>query len=401
MRILIISSYLPYPLFSGGHVRLYNLLKHLSTRHQIVFVCEKRDHQTEKDILEVKKFCEEIITVDRKKQWSLNNILKTAFSLYPFLLIGHTNSEMRKKIENLFIKEKFDLIHVETFYVMQNLPKTNLPIVLTEHNIEYLVYKRYANNAAIFLRPFLFLDVLKMKYWEKYFWKNATKVIAVSDEERKIMGKKDVAIVQNGVDKEAFKINSAGWKTKFKETKKILFIGDFKWIQNRTSVEWILKKIWPIISSKFKSEGSISDIKLWIVGRNIPDDIKKLTDDNDVIFDENAPKETSEIFKQADLLLAPIKVGGGTSFKILEAMASGIPVVTTSLGIEGIEAKIGKDVLVSDLEEEMADLVVSVISDEKIYEKISQNARKLIEEKYDWAPIVQKLEGVYKSVLKI
>src|SRR5579872_4279560 len=128
MRILIVSSFLPYPLHSGGHVRLYNLMKHLARHHKLTLVCEKRPNQTEKDITEVKKLCEEVYCVDRKKQWSPLNIAKTSVSTFPFLLVGHTLPEMKAILVALLRDKAFDLIHVETFYVMQNLPKTYLPI---------------------------------------------------------------------------------------------------------------------------------------------------------------------------------------------------------------------------------------------------------------------------------
>src|SRR5581483_8848705 len=143
MKILVVSSYLPYPLFSGGHIRLYNLLRELSKKHEIFLVCEKRSYQTNADIEEVKKICKEVITIARKRQWSIGTIAKTGFSSYPFLMVGHANPQMTEKIAQVLQKEKFDLIHIETFYVMQNLPKTVLPTVLVEHNIEYLVYKRF------------------------------------------------------------------------------------------------------------------------------------------------------------------------------------------------------------------------------------------------------------------
>lgn len=398
MKILVVSSYLPYPLFSGGHVRLYNILKQLSENNDLTLICEKRDYQSQKEIGELNKICKEVITVDRRKQWSIVNILKTAFSLYPFLLIGHRSLEMEKKIKDILDKEKFDLIHVETFYVMQNLPKTNLPVVLTEHNIEYLVYKRFADKAFIFVKPFLYLDILKIKYWENKFWKKATKLIAVSEEEKKLMKRKDVVVVQNGVDEKNLTIKSAGWRTKFKQQKKILFIGDFKWLQNRDAVGWILKKIWPLVNAKVKALNEKVDLKLWIVGRQIPDEIKKIEGEN-VIFDENAPKETADIYNQADLLLAPIRIGGGTSFKILESMACGIPVITTKLGIEGIDATDGKEVLVAETEEDLASLVFEIIFNDNAYEKLTKSARKLIEEKYTWSAIVKKLERVYQSAL--
>src|SRR6185503_4426889 len=141
MKILMVSSYLPYPLHSGGQVRLYNLIKELSDEHEITLICEKRIHQTAKDVQEVEKICKKVITVDRHKQWTLKNIAKSAFSPNSFLTTGHTHSKMQHVIKEELKKVKFDLIHVETFYVMQNLPVTSLPVVLVDHNIEYKVYK--------------------------------------------------------------------------------------------------------------------------------------------------------------------------------------------------------------------------------------------------------------------
>ena len=210
MKILMVSSFLPYPLLNGGNIRLYNLLKHLSKIHEITLICEKRDYQKQNDIEEIEKLCRKVITVDRKKQWSIANILKTAFSLESFLIVGHTSLELKRAIAEELEKEKYDLIHVETSYVMQNLPKVNIPIVLVEHNVEYLVYGRYARQAPIFLRPFLLIDVWKLKLAERSFWKKATKLIAVSKIEKDIIGASEV--IPNGADVEKFKVQSYGGK---------------------------------------------------------------------------------------------------------------------------------------------------------------------------------------------
>ena len=146
----MISSYLPYPLFSGGRIRLYNIIRGLSSNHEITLVCEKRDYQTQEDVKEVEKFCKKVIAVERRKQWTFSNIIKAGISFSPFLVVGHTNELLKKAISQVVNNEKFDLIHVETFYVQQNIPITTLPIVLVEHNLEYLVYKRFADKAPVF-----------------------------------------------------------------------------------------------------------------------------------------------------------------------------------------------------------------------------------------------------------
>lgn len=394
MKILIVSSYLPYPLFSGGHIRLYNIIKGLTKKkHQVTLVCEKRNHQTDDDRKELEKICYRVITIDRKKQWSLQNILKTGFSKNAFLITGHESQEMREKIQAVLDSDTFDLIHVETSYVMQNVPETPVPLILVEHNIEYLVYDRFVRRTPLLMRPLLTLDVLKLKQFEIKAWRRATHVVTVSDVEKEIVAESKVSVttVPNGVDLTKFVIKDVQ-KTLEKKKKKILFIGDFKWIQNRDAATWIITKLWVRIQK-------VSDASLWIVGKKIPQSIKQLDTHTSIIFDENSSKDTSDIFKEADILLAPIRVGAGTQYKILEAMASGTPVVTTTLGAIGIEAEMGKNILVADDETGLVQNVISLLEDKTLYQKIASNARKLIEEKYDWEKIVTTLEHVYKGVL--
>ena len=399
MNILLVSSYLPYPLFSGGHIRLYNLIKELSRKHKITLICEKRDYQGEKEIAEVKKFCKKIITIPRKKQWSAKNIIKTGLSLQSFLITGHTSSEMKKEIRRELIESQFDLIHVETSYVMQNVPSIDIPLILVEHNVEYLVYQRFADKAPLILRPLLYLDVLKLKYWEEKMWKRATKLIAVSEGEKKIIEKKrkDVVIVANGVDTKQFTINNLQL-TKKRGEKRILFIGEFKWVQNIDAVEFLIKEIWPKLREEFIPQMNDKGIKLWVVGRSIPDKIRKLTSDKNIIFDDQAPKETELIYQKSDLLLAPIRVGGGTSFKILEAMASGVPVITTSLG-NAIGALDNSEIVIANDSNGFVRKIRELLGNEKFYETISRNARKLIEEKFNWEKIAEDLNSVYESVV--
>jgi len=396
MKVLLISSFLPFPLYSGGHIRLFNLIKNLSAEHEITLICEKRDYQTSEDIKEVEKICKKVITVERKKQWSTTNILKAGFSTNPFLVVGHTSDDFKLAIRDELVREKYDLIHVETFYVYQNLPKVSIPVVLVEHNIEYLVYERYAKIANPILKPIFYLDVLKLKKIEQKAWGKVDKLVAVSSIERKIMKRIDVDIVPNGVNTESFKERSY---QDIPLEKRVLFIGDFRWLQNKDSLEFILKDIWPKVLQKIDEMGKNIDLKLWVVGKNIPQNLKETYKNQTTIFDETNKDETPQIFRKAYMLLAPLRVAGGTSYKILEAMASGVAVVTTNLGIEGLEAKNGTQVLSSENPEEIANLVCNLLVDHSLFRKITLNARKLVEEKYDWKKIADKLSQVYMSAI--
>lgn len=394
MKILLVSSYLPYPLINGGHIRLYNLLKSLQNRHEITLICEKRDYQTSADIEAVEAVCNKVITLPRKKQWSIANILKTGFSDDPFLIVGHKIAEMRMIIKQELQKEAYDLIHIETSYVFQNMPQTALPTVLIEHNIEYLVYKRFAQKASLFLRPFLMIDVNKLKKKEEDYWKRATRVVAVSPYEKYLIEQIGVQVdlVPNGVDMDSFKIKNIDQAFK-SERKQFLFIGDYKWMQNRDAVRWIIKEIWPTIVQQTKEQ-----IFLRVVGRNIPSNIKAITDPT-IIIEEDSPRKTEEIFSESFALLAPLRIGGGSQYKILESMAVGTPVITTPLGLSGLQIRAGRDILVGNNVQEISNHAISLLHNEKLYVQLALHGRKQIEKEYDWKSIAQKLDNVYQDVI--
>ncbi len=347
------------------------------------------------DSEEIEKLGVKVLTVNRKEQWTLKNIIHSGFSTLPFLLVGHALPEMTRKISEELKAQTFDVIHVETFYVAQNLPPTTLPVLLVEHNIEYLVYRRFVEKASIFLKPLLFLDVLKIKNAEEKTWKRATKVATVSEEDKKVIGRKDTEVIANGVDLRKFKFKHTENRKPDTENK-ILYIGDFKWIQNTDAAKYIVTEVWPQI----RSQGNSSNLKLWIVGRNMPQSLKDLgKNDESIFFDDTNNMETQDIFTKAAILLSPKRVGGGTSYKILEAMAVGTPVVTTPLGLEGLAITQDKDVLVATDAKELADQVVRILKDASLYEKLSRNGRKSIEAQYDWQVIGRKLEEVYTSLI--
>ncbi len=402
MRILVVSSYLPFPLYSGGQVRLYNLIKELSSKHEITLICEKRPTETADDIHEVEKICKEVLTVNRKKQWSIGNIIKAGASSNSFLVTGHTLPTMKDKIRELLSKKSFDIIHVETFYVMQNVPPTDIPIVLVEHNIEYNVYTKFKDNAPLPLRPLLAIDIAKIRKEEERFWKAATKVVAVSKDDQNVIQDFGVSasVVSNGVDTDTFALKDLEAEYTKKE-KKILFIGDFKWLQNKDSATFIINEIWPALKVKCKTENVDGAIRLWFVARNIPDSIRNLTDDPDILFDEeSSSKSTPEIFQEATILLAPIRVGGGTSYKILESMSCGTPVVTMPLSANALQATDRKELMVGNNAEELAQKTFHLLQDKVLYEGISKKGRVFIEKHYTWKEIAQRLNEVYSDAMK-
>lgn len=393
MKILMITPYLPFPLVSGGQIRTYNLLKNLASKHQITLASFIRDEKEKKYLKDLEPYCQKVLVFKRRKAWSPINILLSLITPFPFLVCIYLDLKMRSRIDHELKSENYDLIHAETFYVMPNIPKTQTPILLVEQVIEYLVYQRFVeglNTYLFFLKPLLLLDVFKIKWWERHYWKKAKQLAAMSYEDRNFISKLEsslkVDIVANGVDIEHF----AQTKKTKTATPTVLFVGQFKWLPNRDATKFLVGEIWP------KIKDQISNAKLWIVGRNPPDDILKLKS-KDIQIDGGV-EDIRTAYGNADVLLAPIRNGRGTKYKILEAMATKTPIVGTPLAIEGINIKNGKEALVARSAQNLADATVKVLKYPNIGQDLARAAYLLVAKDYNWKKISQELDRVYQEV---
>src|SRR3989344_1602327 len=265
MKILMITPYLPYPLVSGGQIRTYNLLKNLASKHQITLASFIRDSREEKYLKELEPYCQKVIVFKRRRAFSPVNVILSALTPFPFLVCIYFDIRVRLRIKKELEKENYDLIHAETFYVMPNIPQTQVPIFLVEQVIEYLVYQRFVEGLppwAIFIKSPLLLDVAKIKWWERYYWRRAKRLAAMSYEDRAFIQNlepnKKVDVIANGVDIDYF----AQTQKKKPPKPTVLFVGQFKWLPNRDATKFLVGEIWPKIKEK------IVDARLLIVGRN-------------------------------------------------------------------------------------------------------------------------------------
>jgi len=394
MRILMITPYLPYPLHSGGQIRSYNLIKNLSAEHEIILLSFMKQVVPEY-ISEMKKYCSKVHVISRRKAFSLQNILLAGLTPYPFLVTIYLSQSLKKKIKETLAQKRYDLIHAETFYVMPNIPKTAVPILLVEQTIEYLVYAHFVNSFRNpFLKPLLAIDVSKIKFWESFYWRKADKVVAMSNADRAKMlsqvANLSCEIIPNGIDAQFF----AQVRRPRDKVKTVVFVGNFSWLQNREAVDFLVDKIWPRIKRQ------IRDVKLLIVGMNPTHKIIELGGKNDITIDANVT-DIRETYASASVLLAPIFGPGGTRFKILEAMSSGVPVVTTQTGIEGIPAQDGQHVLMGETTDQLAALTVKILQDEKLAQNLAENAKILVQTQFSWEKISDQLNKLYAKVANI
>ncbi|HJX46079.1 MAG TPA: glycosyltransferase family 4 protein [Patescibacteria group bacterium] len=397
MKILMLTPYLPYPPSEGGQVRSYKLIKLLSKKHEITLVCFSRQHNTKNQINHMRKFCRKVLVIERGKTWTLSNILRTGFSVYPFLVSIYYSPKIKQILQSELDNGHYDLIHAEMSYTLPYLPKHNLPVILVEQTIMSRIFGHQAKtDKRLWFRPFMWIDIMKMRYWEKYFWKKVNRVVTVSEEDakvvRSIMPGLRVDVVPNGVGEDVSNLPRT-----LHYNMEILYMGNYKWIQNWEAAELLAKKVYPLIKEQ------ISSVRLVIAGQAPTKDVLALQSNKLDIkilgLAEDDFKGVVDAYLNAGLFVAPMYAPGGTRLKILAAMASMVPVVTTSIGAEGYGAVNGESILIGNTSKELADIAVKVLKDKNLYKKIAYNARDLVDKKFSWEPIAEKLEKIYEEIV--
>ena len=396
MKILMLTPYLPYPPSSGGQVRSYNLIKHLSKHHQIYLVALIKSKHEKQYIDHLRKYCVRIYVCQRSESpWTIKNILKSIFGPFPFLVVRNFSPQAKKIITKLLANNKFDLIHAETFYIMPHIPKTKIPILLVEQTIEYRVYQHYVKNLRLPLAKLLFyFDIFKLTFWEKAFWKRANVVGAVSQEDKRSMLQNlpdlKIEIIPNAAGEDLYNLYRIN-----KIAKPIfLYQGNFFWLQNIEAAQILANKVFPKILEK------IPNAKCLIAGQNAKAKIGNLKGVGIEIIDipPSSSSNVIDIYQKASIFLAPIEGPGGTRLKILGAMAAGLPVISSPTGVAGLDVADGQHVLIAKNNQQFVQQSVVMLSNKYYYQQIRKNARALIIEKYSWDKIAKDLEKIYLKV---
>lgn len=389
MRILIVSPYIPWPLYGGASVRTFNIIKELSQKgHKIVLVAGAQKGLDMSDN-PIGQLCENVFLYELPKQGRLLSLLRSVFSVQPYPALQFKNKQFYKIIYGLLEKERFDLVWINFLFMADFLLKTatlNVPAVLDQFEADELVWKRYIEKGDFFKKLFSYVNLKKIQFLQKRVLKHISAILCVSKEEAEFMELRvplntKVWVAPNGVDAEFFKQDLSYEKT----APIILMAGSMCIIRNIDAAVWFAKNIFP------KIKKDIPNAEFFIVGYEPDKKVLALKSIPGVTV-TGTVEDIRPYYRKAKAYVAPFRFGEGTRLKILEAMAAGLPIISTEGGCQGIEAVDNKHVLIANNEDNFSSKVIEVLGNFKLAQKISEGGRNLVEQKYNWNAIVSAIE---------
>lgn len=386
MKIIMLSPFAPYPPDSGGRIRQWELIKCLGSRHDLTLVFFI--NRGEEKILEgaFDGVCSRVATITHA-----GDEAQAGPQSLPWPMRAYGVEPMRKLLLELSANH-YDLLLTDFIYMAQHRSLFNLPAVLHEHNIESSIYKQYAElphiqDMEIFgiRKDALFWKAtwMLMRQYENRTWPLFDLRMTVSRLDQMEMDSRcpdgRTIVAENGVSTKEIRFLPAN------RSRKILFVGTMNYFPNVDGALFMIQSIMPRI---WRLD---PDIRLCIAGKNMPPHIRDLGSDGRIEIIPDFP-DIHEVAAGCCLSAVPLRLGGGTRIKILEAFALGLPVVSTAKGCEGLAAQDGRQLLIRDDPEAFAEAVVKVVNNHEFADVLRRNGRSLVEERYDWQKIFEAAE---------
>lgn len=389
-KVLFFTYDFPFPITSGGKNRAYHMLKYGGEKVELhLFSFIRKDFKKE-NVGEIEKLgIKKITLLERKnsnKTTFAREILKSPNqSIFKSL---YFQKSIEEKLHDYILQEKIDIFHAESFYtgfyLSPFLKEMGVKQIYGSENVEYLIYKEYVKNSVPFyLKPFYSYQVKRIEAEEKFIASLANVVITVSEEDRSIfetIAKSQVRVIDNGID-----INTIQ-PVKIKNAKTLLFVGNFSYFPNIEAAE-------NFYSNTFSH---LTGVRLVVVGKGAKEKLSFVKDKNVQIH--NFVPDLKDVYEKSDIFVFPIQFGGGTNFKLLEAMAYGLPIVGFGDKIKSIKGILGDDYISVRSYQEMRDAIVELLGDEKRRLELSKRGRKIIEEYYSWENIGKNLSNIWQNL---
>jgi len=389
MKILWAKADFLHPTTKGGQIRTLETLKRLHQRHEIHYVALDSPDQAE-GVERSSEYCSRAYPIShyappRSTPRFWMQACAGLFSPLPLAVSRYRSDAMRRHIEMLTRSEKFDAIVCDFLNAAPNMPDL-AEAILFQHNVEAMIWKGHVEHSGSPLeRAYLKGQYERMRRFEGQACRAAKTVIAVSSADARAIesgyGVKRVQAVPTGVDLDYFRPPARP-----EPVADLVFLGSMDWLPNIDAVKWFVSEVLPLVRKHRP------DCSLAIVGRRPPQSIRRLTEEDERIAVTGTVPEVRSYLWGSRVSIVPLRIGGGTRLKIYESMAARIPVVSTTLGAEGLDVRDGQNIHIADSARDFAGHCVGLLEDGCARRRLSSAAWEMIAACYSWEVVSRKFE---------
>lgn len=397
MRILWTMPYLPWPITSGGKARQYHLLRSMAQRgHEITLLVQSKtplDAQVQAALAPLVK---ELIVLPRRSLKHPLTLWRAAFAGTPLLTtVNGFAPALAARFEALLQSRRWDVVQIEHSYGFQPfeaaLRRQRQPFILVEHNVESELGAATYGKWPLWARPLARYDQWRAARWERHVMRQAALVVAVTaSDASKIatISQRPVHVVSNGVDTRGFAsvIPDA-------QGQRVLFVGNYEYAPNVDAIEWALDEIWPRLWALRPQARFV------VCGHALPEAWRQRWPDPRIEW-RGYVDSLPTVQSQCAVFMAPLRFGGGSKLKVLEALAAGMPVVSTTEGLSGLGVQAGEQALVADEAQAMAHAVAELLHEPPRAAQLGLQARAHVAARFDWQACAVQLEAAYAAALK-
>jgi len=390
--ILFVAPEWPYPPTWGFATRVYHLAKELSRRHRVsLLTYGSPSRATAEDSVAPAFESVHFVPPPGARRSKRRAQAASLFSSGSYHVGGHSSAAMGAAFEKLLARGTYDLVQVESSQMARSLPATEVPIALDEHNIEYLLLRRLAAvESSPARKAFGYLEAAKVRREEIAAWARYDGSIFTSETDLAVMRSdmpgRAACVVPNGVDLEYFSPSAEE-----PDASTLVFTGSINYRPNADAVAWFISDVLPRLVRLRPST------RFLVVGQGAPAWLLRMSSSH-VKF-TGAVRDVRPYIERAAVVVAPLRVAGGTRLKILEALAMEKPVVTTTIGREGLDVVDGEHLVVADDPQQFAEQVARLMVDRTSAAELGRSGRRLMERDYSWSVIVHRLDEFHARLM--
>lgn len=395
MKVLFLSPTVPFPLTDGGRIRVFNLLKQIAEKSDVTLLALETQPTDAEGVAQLQQLGIQVHLIPNAPtlpRFSFGTFVNAFLKRQPITVARYDLPVYRQKFTELVATEDFDLVHYEMFHTAQFQTEVDLPGVLSQQNVDSAIWRRLCGETANPFYKFAYwTQQLAFQRYERVLSPKFDAVTCTSDIDAAVFQQHCAAdtieIIPNGVDVTHYQPDFTS-----EAPAHLIYIGSMDWYPNEDAVAFFADEVLPGIQDK------VPDVQFSIVGGNPSARVQRLTEREGVVVTGRVP-EIKPYFAEATVFVVPLRIGSGTRLKILEALAMGKAIVSTTVGAEGLDLKDGEEIFIADEPIAFADAVTRLLTDASLRRRIGENGRARVEQDYDWRSIGQKLHTLYTKIL--